>query len=255
MELSRSFDRYFVIARNNKISLRVSTRNKITVILLPSANKRCLEFLVTSFVIVLLAPVLGVSVIVSQCPINGGIAALACKWFYKIRVIHELHGMFYFSFMKDKKSMRGRLIKWSLRHASRIKSLNSAMSNELMALCGPIKIHEVNNRVDFKVFSCPKTDYCLSGSRLRLVSAGRLVWEKNYINLINNLKSYSADNWDLTIIGEGPMRSEIEEFILNNNLTKKVKLLGSRGQREMASLQVPIFTYNIQFQRQSLEQF
>ena len=94
VELSRSFDRYFVIARNNKISLRVSTRNKITVILLPSANKRCLEFLVTSFVIVLLAPVLGVSVIVSQCPINGGIAALACKWFYKIRVIHELHGMF-----------------------------------------------------------------------------------------------------------------------------------------------------------------
>ena len=138
--------------------------------------------------------------------------------------------------MKDKKSMRGRLIKWSLRHASRIRSLNSAMSNELMALCGPIKIHEVNNRVDFKVFSCPKTDYCLSGSRLRLVSAGRLVWEKNYINLINNLKSYSADNWDLTIIGEGPMRSEIEEFILNNNLTKKVKLLGSRGQSEMASI-------------------
>ena len=60
---------------------------------------------------------------------------------------------------------------------------------------------------------------------VNLVSVGRLVKSKNHIELIKIFKDSNV-NCMLYIIGDGDQRANIENYIENNNLSKKVKLLG-----------------------------
>lgn len=62
---------------------------------------------------------------------------------------------------------------------------------------------------------------------LQLVTVGRLSEQKGYsrlLNCINKLKM--NNNFSLWIIGEGPQKIQLEEYIRNNQLEKCVKLIG-----------------------------
>ena len=61
-----------------------------------------------------------------------------------------------------------------------------------------------------------------------LVSVGRLSPEKGYLDLLaiyNKLVKQHPD-WTLDIIGDGPVKSEMEEYIKNHNLEEKVIMHG-----------------------------
>ncbi len=65
---------------------------------------------------------------------------------------------------------------------------------------------------------------------IRIVFVGRLAQQKDPLLLLesfNNLPSELKNKSQVSIIGEGPKRKELEEFIKKNKLEEKVKLLGS----------------------------
>ncbi len=62
----------------------------------------------------------------------------------------------------------------------------------------------------------------------RLVSVGRLAKEKGYLDLLKiyNLLVKDYSDWHLDIVGDGPERQSLEEYISNHNLKDKVTLHG-----------------------------
>lgn len=64
---------------------------------------------------------------------------------------------------------------------------------------------------------------------------GRLSPEKNIILLLHafNTLSHLDKNWGLIILGNGPQKNEIESYILENNLDKRVHLIGFVQQEEI----------------------
>lgn len=60
----------------------------------------------------------------------------------------------------------------------------------------------------------------------RLVLLGRLSVQKNPLFLIDSLAQATAAGWHLTIIGDGPLRPELEHRIAVHNLTDRVTLRG-----------------------------
>lgn len=67
----------------------------------------------------------------------------------------------------------------------------------------------------------------LSSECIRFTACGRLVSQKGFDRLIQTLaKIPPAQNWHLTIIGEGPQRAELESLIEANGLSAHISLLG-----------------------------
>lgn len=64
-----------------------------------------------------------------------------------------------------------------------------------------------------------------------IISVGRLSQEKGYIDLLKifNQLSKKHKNWHLDIIGDGPEREHLEEYIKNKNLKEKITLHGFRS--------------------------
>ena len=91
----------------------------------------------------------------------------------------------------------------------------------IQTLYNPIDSYEILSKGKEKI-SCIKT------SKIRLVSVGRLVYQKAYdrlLRIVNLLiqQNYSIELW---IIGEGEERSKLESYIRENGLGKVVTLWG-----------------------------
>ena len=72
----------------------------------------------------------------------------------------------------------------------------------------------------------------------KLISVGRLSKEKGYIDLLKVYKRLNKDypNWTLDIVGDGPERESIEDFIKKNDLDVKVTLHGFQGKEYIDKL-------------------
>lgn len=73
-------------------------------------------------------------------------------------------------------------------------------------------------------------DLYFDKSKINLVTVGRLTEQKGYDRLLricNKLKETNTD-WHLYILGEGEKRQELETYLMENNLTKYITLLGYR---------------------------
>lgn len=64
-----------------------------------------------------------------------------------------------------------------------------------------------------------------------IVSVSRLSEEKAHLRTLSVLKSLHDEGLDFCwhVVGEGPMRSKIEEFIANNNMSDYIKLYGNQN--------------------------
>lgn len=61
-----------------------------------------------------------------------------------------------------------------------------------------------------------------------ILNVGRLVKEKDQLTLIRMFSKISNNDWELHIIGDGPLRNMLEDEITRLNLKESVKLLGSQ---------------------------
>jgi glycosyltransferase involved in cell wall biosynthesis len=93
------------------------------------------------------------------------------------------------------------------------------------------KIHRVHNGMDLTRFSAPH--YKISGNAaLRIISIGRLVAFKGFEYLIDACAELARRGLNFTceIIGDGPLRGDLEAIIRKLNLSDRVHLLGSLSQ-------------------------
>ena len=72
----------------------------------------------------------------------------------------------------------------------------------------------------------------------RLISVGRLSKEKGYLDLLRiyNVLEKEHPDWTLDIIGDGPERENLEEYIKIQKLEKKVTLHGFQGKEYIDKL-------------------
>lgn len=84
------------------------------------------------------------------------------------------------------------------------------------------------------------SQFCLSGTRtehtrLRILSVGRLVEKKGHHYLIEacHLLQTEGLDFECQILGDGPLKSELEAMVTRYNLAKHVHLLGGQPQQEV----------------------
>jgi glycosyltransferase involved in cell wall biosynthesis len=89
----------------------------------------------------------------------------------------------------------------------------------------PLNLLQINKNSSYKkkiTFYKKKT--------INLITVGRLVDQKNQIEIIKAIKKLGelAANYRLLIIGNGPKKEELERFIISNSLQRYIKLLFSK---------------------------
>jgi len=88
----------------------------------------------------------------------------------------------------------------------------------------------LNNAINYDKFKYTKEDVYFSGIRIiNLITIGSLIELKNHLFLVdvmNILNKKGIGKYNLTIIGEGPMRSAIENKIIEQQIQSKVSLKG-----------------------------
>lgn len=98
----------------------------------------------------------------------------------------------------------------------------------------------VNNGINFKNFQFRKNKRIelrnqlnVSEETIVLLAVGRLVWEKNYLNLLKsfNLCLKNDSNLQLIIIGEGPLKNELKSYAKTLNIINKINFLGKSDAR------------------------
>lgn len=62
--------------------------------------------------------------------------------------------------------------------------------------------------------------------KAQFVASGRLHKQKGFDRLIEGLQNFKGGKWQLTILGEGPERRNLESLIAQHRLEKNVKLAG-----------------------------
>ena len=71
-----------------------------------------------------------------------------------------------------------------------------------------------------------KTNKIFSKNTLKLISVGRLTLQKDFITLFKAINMIKKRKVELIVIGKGSEKEKLENFIENNNLTNKIKLIG-----------------------------
>ncbi len=116
--------------------------------------------------------------------------------------------------------------RWLWRLSNRIicnaEASKTVLTREFHA--EPYRVAVTPNGVDTDLF-CPGTD--LAAQRPSVISVGRLVLEKDPLNLLEafRLTALMAPEARFTIIGDGYLRPEVKEFIRCHGLESKIDLV------------------------------
>ena len=95
----------------------------------------------------------------------------------------------------------------------------------------------VSNGINFNIFKFRKdkrielrNQLNISQKATVLLAVGRLVWEKNYINLLKSFNFCLSKNpkLQLIIIGDGPLKEELKSYAKKMNISNKIYFLGKK---------------------------
>ena len=68
---------------------------------------------------------------------------------------------------------------------------------------------------------------------LKIITVGRLVPGKSVMPLLEGLRELEA--WELTIVGDGPCREEIGNWIMRHDISGRVKIVSSMGNDDLVA--------------------
>lgn len=96
-----------------------------------------------------------------------------------------------------------------------------------------VTLYNINNKLDIvSRYTEEIEDYKFNNKNFHFVSVGRFVPQKAFdrlIRIMNLLVNVNHMNVDLIILGDGPLRKELEDGIKNYNLQNHVTLLGYKS--------------------------
>jgi glycosyltransferase involved in cell wall biosynthesis len=236
-ELAAGFDEYHVLARSETNRYSYSKENNIHLHLVPKITKRSRIFFISSFFMLFLIKKYKITHLLAQCPIVGGFAAAISSNIYRIPLMVEIHGEEYFAFLKKEaffSRLNARIMLFVFSRAKKIRSLNAEMTKKLNKFHVRGNVIEIPNRVNLNIFNTPKAQYDLHNP-IRLISVGRFVKEKDYLQLIKNLQAGNV-KFHLTLIGGGVLKEAIVDYVFQNKLNESIMLLDWLDQKSLVDL-------------------
>lgn len=233
-ELAKGFDEYHILARSETNSYNYSKEGNIHLHLLPRLTKKSKIFFFTSFFMFWIIKKYKITHLLSQCPIVGGFTATLASKYFKIPLMVEIHGEEYFRFL-ERKSFIVKIMKYTFGRAKKIRSLNCVMTEKLKQYNIDKNVVEIPNRVNLNIFNKPKRNFEISENIVKIISIGRFVWEKDYLNLIKALNK-SGIKYQLILIGGGSLKKEYETYINENRLQNNVTLIDWIEQKDMIKM-------------------
>lgn len=147
----------------------------------------------------------------------------------KIPLVVHFHG--YDAFRDDILGTYGKHYLEMFEYAQAIIAVSEDMKWQLIKLaCPETKIKLIPYGVDTQLFA-PK-----SVAKKGLISCGRFVEKKGILHSLKAFKRLleTHPNENLKLIGDGPLKEEIESFILANNLSQNISLTGVLKPGEVA---------------------
>lgn len=219
-ELAKGFDEYHIFARSQNNRSSYTIEGNIHLHLIPKIYTKSRIFIFSSFLMYFVIKKHKINYLLSQSALFGGISAAIYSKIFKIPLMVEIHGDIYFKFMKGlsmKDKIFSKLIRFSYNNATKIRSLSTKMSEDLIELGVLTQISLIPNRVNLELFKTNKKSFDLANP-IKIVSVGRFVPQKGYdiaIQVIKELsKKYSIE---LFLIGGGKLHKEFQVKSKNYN--------------------------------------
>lgn len=234
IELAKGFDSYHLIARSLSNKFEYYNDGNIHLHLIPKIGNKSRWFILTSWFVIFYFFRIKPNYILCQSSIFGGAVCVLIKKVFKVPVLMEIHGEEYFRILEGK-AFKQRLGAFYIRkiftNSTKVRSLNSVMSLKLKKH-NVFNVVEIQNRVNIKIFKKIKDDYGINSDNVKLISVGRFVKEKNYLNLIKALLQ-SGLKFHLTLIGGGPLKADYLDFIIAAGSFKNFTLIDWCSQDEL----------------------
>ena len=162
----------------------------------------------------------------------AGAAAVEVGSKHKIKTYVTAHGSDMFEMYKKQSFMRP-FIKKVLKKADVVFAVSNALKQEILAT-GVENIESKTrlywNSVDIDKFSSDNKNILEGHSKPIVLFVGNIIKRKN-VNLIIEAKKQSNEDYELVIVGDGPLKKDLEEKVKNENISD-VKFLGSRSDVE-----------------------
>jgi len=108
------------------------------------------------------------------------------------------------------------------RDAARIAAV-SEFTRQLALAHYPVEIEVIHNGVDLGELD---PDEIQLQNPPRIVFAGRLMPQKNPVQIVRTLAKLQDISWECVLLGDGPLRAEVENEIARHNLQDKFTLPG-----------------------------
>ena len=232
-ELAKGFDEYHIYARsqNNKYSYTIESN--IHLHLIPKIHSKSRIFVITSIGLLFIIRRHKITHLTAQSSLLGGVSGVLASKIFKLPILVEIHGEQYFRYL-EKNSLISKLVKFSFKNSTKIRSLSESMTKKLSKSGFDENIILIPNRVNLKLFSNVKNSYNIE-DEIKLVSVGRFVWEKNYLNLIKTLANTSI-KFHLTLIGGGSEKKKYEDFIKKEAVSNNFTIIDWIEQKNMINL-------------------
>ena len=163
-------------------------------------------------------------------PVANTAAKLSKK--YNIPFYVTEHSTGYFTNLFNQYQLK--IIINSLNKAKKVFAVSTHLKNRLIKLKIKTEIKVIGNIIDPKIFKIKKKN---RSKNLRLIIVCELVKKKRVLDLLQILKEIKPKykNFKLSIIGDGPEKSNLQDFIHENNLIKNVKIYGILNKRKIAN--------------------
>jgi len=130
---------------------------------------------------------------------------------------------------------RRKAILWSLNYCDHIISVSKAMKQRLVDHgIDEGKIQVNYNGIDRTLFFYDESSKKKDGKKI-LLFVGNLKKEKGVFELLEAIRSVKFPDVKVIIIGDGPIRSDIEDFVKKAGIDDKVSLLGAKLHNEVAT--------------------
>jgi len=163
----------------------------------------------------------------------SGLAAYLTKPFHHCPYIVTVHGSDIFQTLNN--PLLKFPVKIALKNANHIIAVSKALAEAVQAFdISPNKITVVPTGIEISKFPMGNTE----GREKVLLYVGSLIERKGVIYLLRAMLKLRQESpsYKLLIVGEGHLQKELEHFVQEHNLEDIVSFLGTKSQKEVASL-------------------
>ena len=234
-ELSKGFNQYHILARSNSNKFESYSEGNIFLHLVPRWGSSK-SFFFSSLYMLCIIKKYNINILLSQCPLFGGVTATLISRIKKIPLMVEVHGMIYFSILNSKVfyyKLISLLIKYTFDNATKVRSLSNVMTKMILSSSFKANVVEIPNRVNIGLFFPPKDNNNIVGT-IKIISVGRFVWEKAFDVAIEAIKELRTEyEVELILIGGGPLQKKYYEIAKG---VSYIKIMGRLKQEDFVPI-------------------